>query len=79
MDAVALVQAYLRVNGYFTVTEYPVLERTLQDMSRATPWTTVRRSESDHPRHPSLAAARPELTLPRRLSGGCCQLGGRYV
>lgn len=25
--AVALVQAYLHVNGYFTVTEYPVLER----------------------------------------------------
>lgn len=24
--AVALVQAYLHVNGYFTVTEYPVLE-----------------------------------------------------
>jgi hypothetical protein len=24
--AVALVQAYLRVNGYFTVAEYPVLE-----------------------------------------------------
>jgi len=23
-NAVALVQAYLRVNGYFTVTEYPV-------------------------------------------------------
>lgn len=25
-NAVALVQAYLRVNGYFTVAEYPVLE-----------------------------------------------------
>jgi hypothetical protein len=25
-NAVALVQAYLHVNGYFTVTEYPVLE-----------------------------------------------------
>lgn len=25
-NAVALVQAYLRVNGYFTVSEYPVLE-----------------------------------------------------
>jgi hypothetical protein len=25
-NAVALVQAYLRVNGYFTVTEYPVVE-----------------------------------------------------
>jgi hypothetical protein len=24
--AVALTQAYLHVNGYFTVTEYPVLE-----------------------------------------------------
>jgi len=24
--AVALVQAYLNVNGYFTVVEYPVLE-----------------------------------------------------
>lgn len=27
-NAVALVQAYLRVNGYFTVAEYPVLETT---------------------------------------------------
>ena len=27
-NAVALVQAYLRVNGYFTVAEYPVLEAT---------------------------------------------------
>lgn len=27
-NAVALVQAYLRVNGYFTVTEYPVVEVT---------------------------------------------------
>jgi len=26
-NAVALVQAYLRVNGYFTVSEFPVLER----------------------------------------------------
>lgn len=26
-DAVDLVRAYLHVNGYFTVTEYPVLER----------------------------------------------------
>lgn len=26
-DAVSLVRAYLHVNGYFTVTEYPVLER----------------------------------------------------
>lgn len=25
-NAVALVQAYLHVNGYFTVAEYPVLE-----------------------------------------------------
>ena len=24
-NAVALVQAYLRLNGYFTVTEYPVI------------------------------------------------------
>lgn len=27
-NAVALVQAYLRVNGYFTVSEYPVVEST---------------------------------------------------
>lgn len=27
-NAVGLVQAYLRVNGYFTVSEYPVLEAT---------------------------------------------------
>jgi hypothetical protein len=25
-QAVALVEAYLRVNGYFTVTEYPIIE-----------------------------------------------------
>jgi hypothetical protein len=25
-NAVALVRAYLHVNGYFTVTEYPVVE-----------------------------------------------------
>jgi len=25
-NAVALVQAYLRINGYFTITEYPILE-----------------------------------------------------
>jgi hypothetical protein len=37
-NAVALVQAYLRVNGYFTVAEYPILEamrtgyRTLTDI-----------------------------------------------
>lgn len=38
-NAVALVQAYLRVNGYFTVTEFPVLDvgrrrgvRTLTDL-----------------------------------------------
>ena len=27
--AVGLVQAYLRVNGYFTVAEYPVLDLSL--------------------------------------------------
>jgi len=25
-NAVALVQAYLRINGYFTVAEFPILE-----------------------------------------------------
>lgn len=29
--AVALVEAYLRINGYFTVTEYPVLEVSQRD------------------------------------------------
>ena len=29
--AVALVQAYLHVNGYFTVAEYPVLEAQCAD------------------------------------------------
>lgn len=33
--AVALVEAYLRVNGYFTVTEYPVLECAGRDATRA--------------------------------------------
>src|SRR5437870_1358745 len=38
-NAVALVQAYLHINGYFTVTEYPVVEamkhrsyRTMTDL-----------------------------------------------
>ena len=38
-NAVALVQAYLRLNGYFTVSEYPVVEelrhggvRTMTDL-----------------------------------------------
>lgn len=26
--AVALVQAYLQINGYFTVAEYPIIETT---------------------------------------------------
>ncbi len=26
--AVALVQAYLQINGYFTIAEYPVIEST---------------------------------------------------
>lgn len=29
--AVALVQAYLHVNGYFTVVEFPVLETFVQE------------------------------------------------
>lgn len=33
--AVALVQAYLRVNGYFTVTEYPVVEASRFGSARA--------------------------------------------
>ncbi|MFA5941955.1 MAG: MBL fold metallo-hydrolase [Sinimarinibacterium sp.] len=33
--AVALVEAYLRVNGYLTVTEYPVLEVSRHDEARA--------------------------------------------
>ena len=33
--AVALVQAYLHVNGYFTVTEYPVLEALNREHTRA--------------------------------------------
>ena len=35
-NAVALVQAYLRVNGYFTVAEYPVLEATRDGYRAAT-------------------------------------------
>ncbi len=34
-NAVALVQAYLRLNGYFTVAEYPVLEATRRGDYRA--------------------------------------------
>ena len=33
--AVALVQAFLNVNGYFTVVEYPVLEAYRHDHARA--------------------------------------------
>jgi len=35
-NAVALVQAYLQVNGYFTVTEYPVLEAAGRGIETAT-------------------------------------------
>ncbi len=35
-NAVSLVQAYLQVNGYFTVTEYPILEVTRHGISTAT-------------------------------------------
>jgi len=35
-NAVALVQAYLQVNGYFTVTEYPVLEVARHGIATAT-------------------------------------------
>lgn len=35
-NAVALVQAYLHVNGYFTITEYPVLEATRSGVEVAT-------------------------------------------
>jgi hypothetical protein len=35
-NAVALVQAYLQVNGYFTVTEYPVLEAARHGIQTAT-------------------------------------------
>lgn len=34
-NAVALVQAYLNMNGYFTVTEYPVLEALRHDQYKA--------------------------------------------
>ncbi len=34
-NAVALVQAYLRVNGYFTVAEYPVIEAVRDGQYRA--------------------------------------------
>jgi hypothetical protein len=35
-NAVALVQAYLQVNGYFTVTGYPVLEAARHGIEVAT-------------------------------------------
>jgi len=35
-NAVALVQVYLQVNGYFTVTEYPVLEAARHGIETAT-------------------------------------------
>jgi hypothetical protein len=34
-NAVALVQAYLRVNGYFTVSEYPIVEALGRDRYRS--------------------------------------------
>ena len=34
-NAVALVQAYVRVNGYFTVAEYPVIEAARDGHYRA--------------------------------------------
>lgn len=38
--AVGLVQAYLRVNGYFTVAEYPVLDATGPGGPRTITWTS---------------------------------------
>ncbi len=40
-NAVAQVQAYLQVNGYLTVTEYPVLEAARDGIEAAT-WTCSR-------------------------------------
>lgn len=49
--AVALVQAYLHVNGYFTVTEYPVLEAYRHDETRAVTDLDVLAFRFAHPAH----------------------------
>lgn len=49
--AVALVQAYLHVNGYFTVTEYPVLEAYRRDETRAVTDLDVLAFRFAHPEH----------------------------
>ncbi len=43
--AVALVQAYLQVNGYFTVCEYPVIERRRSKARAATLRTWISDNE----------------------------------
>lgn len=57
--AVALVQAYLHVNGYFTVTEYPLVE-------------TMRRGQTRSRTDLDIMALRfgPSRHVHRRISGG---------
>lgn len=72
----SLVQAYLHVNGYFTTTDYPLVEerlhnspRTLTDMDTLAVRLGVHESHSDHapkPRvsGPLVAQADPQLAIP---------------
>jgi len=53
-NAVALVQSYLRVNGYFTVTEYPIIEA-----SRDTDYRTATDTDILALRFPSTARMIP--------------------
>lgn len=73
-NAVGLVQAYLRINGYFTVTEYPVIlplpkggYRTATDLDLLAvrfPYAGKPLNGAGDPPHPSELSPDPELGIP---------------
>jgi hypothetical protein len=70
-NAVSVVETYLRVNGYFTVTEFPVVElpegadyRTATDLDvLAVRFPSARRVVPGESRHPHHAAFEPDPAL----------------
>jgi hypothetical protein len=68
-SAVALVQAYLRMNGYFTVAEYPVLEISLRTPARTLTDLDILaiRLHREPMTHGDLASAEPDPALGAEL------------
>ena len=64
--SVALVQAYLHVNGYFTVAEYPVLEAFRGEHARSSRISTFWHSGSLVPVTTSFAGVSTALSLVER-------------